>query len=379
MNYCKVIGLIILVAFSVSFGTAAVGQLAGSDRKADRGKGEYDGANWMGQIKNRSVRLSRLSIPGTHDSGTKGISPLVFGLRCQNTTITRQLTDGIRFFDIRLNDGNSFGKGVIDALSNPISAAKTGFSKESLFISHSLFSGGVTFGRVLKECEEFLSKHENEVILMSVKEEDCSGISPLFEEYLETYSELFLFTDTIPTLEQAQGKIVLFYRFNFIPSEKNRHRLARTGIRLGSLVDNNISYYKNRDGLFFYVEDFYRIHHTRDKITHVEATLNKAASAEVPPNAGRTDTKRDNPPSSNMDIFYITFTSIALNGMNTPYDYAWGGTLFKKKTDPAMNKWLKEYLLEGYGERRLGVILMDFYNHRKDNELVRLIVEQQIE
>jgi hypothetical protein len=69
-------------------------------------------ANWMKYVQNpETTKLSALTIPGTHDTGTfscePGSSP-----RCQEMPLAMQFGAGIRFIDIRLapatnNRGNS--------------------------------------------------------------------------------------------------------------------------------------------------------------------------------------------------------------------------------------------------------------------------------
>lgn len=52
-------------------------------------------------------RLSEMTIPGTHDSGTYtlGDGPVDSAAKCQTQSIAEQLNNGIRYLDIRLARG----------------------------------------------------------------------------------------------------------------------------------------------------------------------------------------------------------------------------------------------------------------------------------
>ncbi|WP_329107806.1 phosphatidylinositol-specific phospholipase C [Streptomyces sp. NBC_01439] len=144
--------------------------------------------DWMAGLGDSTV-LQRMTIPGTHDSGaTKG------GLyvACQNTSIAQQLDSGIRFLDVRCRvTGGSFA------------------------IHHAAFFQDLMFGDVLVACWNFLAAHPGETVLMRVKQE-YSGESDatfraVFDDYLDNrgWRPLFRISDTLPTLGQARGKVVL--------------------------------------------------------------------------------------------------------------------------------------------------------------------------
>ena len=61
----------------------------------------YTLTDWMSAV-NDSLKLSAISIPGTHDSGARYDPPLLSGTaKCQDLTIREQLNAGTRFLDIR--------------------------------------------------------------------------------------------------------------------------------------------------------------------------------------------------------------------------------------------------------------------------------------
>ena len=68
---------------------------------------QTDNSGWMASLQD-TVSVCRLSIPGTHDSGTAGVwFPMRHYARTQTMDLSRQWDAGIRFFDLRpkLEDG----------------------------------------------------------------------------------------------------------------------------------------------------------------------------------------------------------------------------------------------------------------------------------
>ena len=62
---------------------------------------QTDNAGWMSALPD-TVKVCRVSIPGTHDSGTAGVRfPMKHYARTQTLSISEQWDAGIRFFDIR--------------------------------------------------------------------------------------------------------------------------------------------------------------------------------------------------------------------------------------------------------------------------------------
>ncbi|MGW1520973.1 phosphatidylinositol-specific phospholipase C [Streptomyces sp. NPDC002287] len=144
--------------------------------------------DWMAGLAD-STALQRMTIPGTHDSGAR-----LGGLyvACQNTSIAEQLDSGIRFLDVRCRvTGGSFA------------------------IHHAAFYQDLMFGDVLVACAAFLSAHPSETVLMRVKQEysteSDATFRAVFDDYLDHrgWRPLFRIADTLPTLGQARGKVVL--------------------------------------------------------------------------------------------------------------------------------------------------------------------------
>jgi len=147
---------------------------------------------WMGALKG-SLKLSQLSIPGTHDSCALYGGDLV---ECQSWTIPEQLSAGVRYLDIRCR---------------PI---------ENVFtIHHGQVYQKINFGTVMNQCIAFLKENPTECIIMSIKDEHRDKsvtqdqFSAIFEKYRSKEPNFWYTSNRIPTLDQAKGKIVLIKRY----------------------------------------------------------------------------------------------------------------------------------------------------------------------
>ncbi|GAU79653.1 phosphatidylinositol-specific phospholipase C domain-containing protein [Fusibacter sp. 3D3] len=284
--------------------------------------------NWMANL-NGALKLSQLSIPGTHDSGTKlvqlpateyrplGIKIPNMGLaRCQNFSIRAQLYHGIRFLDIRLK-----------------------YVNHSLMLFHGPYSRcELSFRQVLDWCNHYLHDFKKETILMSVKAED-GEISDAFRMIMEKYTELFLKSKVIPTLDEARGKIVLFSRINY----------PDNGIQLYNGWEENTQFAISTKDYTFEIEDHFNINESiKDNLVQ-KNIINAAKDMEAA-------------------HYYLTFNSLAQLLENTPYLHSQG-----------LNKKLLLYLKQQGGDEKVGTILMDYYNNHGElgeNELVETIISR---
>jgi 1-phosphatidylinositol phosphodiesterase len=164
-----------------------------------------DLASWMDSVGG-DTKLSELSIPGTHDSASRYIDPrgrtdpgTSPRLTTQTDSIREQLDSGIRFLDIRV-----------------------GYTDNVFRLYHESVSLNLNFGPVRDICSGFLQSHPRETIIMSLKIEEMAPTSGndekgtfqgRFRQYVEESPKLWYLKNTIPTLRQARGKIVLFRRF----------------------------------------------------------------------------------------------------------------------------------------------------------------------
>lgn len=165
-------------------------------------------SDWMADLPD-SVRLSEISIPGTHDTLTEymnkvGLAFTSFAVAIEATDtqdmkLDEQLQKGIRFWDIRLTK-------VFNQFHG----------------HHGIIDLNVKFDTVLKEAVTFLTAHPEETILMRVNTEESPGVGGVFNKsdvalltdyFEENDAQRFLYVggDTInATLGDVRGKMVLF-------------------------------------------------------------------------------------------------------------------------------------------------------------------------
>lgn len=158
-------------------------------------------ADWMAELED-SLLLSEINLPGTHDSATNHIE-LGFFSRCQDLSVAEQLEGGFRYLDIRL-----------------------GAEEEKMKLMHSFTSAKKTvwpwsedllLEDVLAECYAFLEKHPTETVVFVVKQEYGEVPAAEFESLLCSYiiknPDYWYWGNTIPTLSEVRGKLVLMRRY----------------------------------------------------------------------------------------------------------------------------------------------------------------------
>jgi 1-phosphatidylinositol phosphodiesterase len=171
--------------------------------------------NWM-QCKSDNLLVSRLTLPGTHDSGAIGGGGLqgFCGVgadyaRAQDVGLRRQLDMGVRFLDIRF--------GAANWASNPRLQVFHGLCAMPIYADA---SGPVPSGwtTVMGDVLGFLNAHPSETVLLSVKDEDGShpwAFSNLMAQMVtRSGTSRWWLNDYLPTLAQSRGKIVLLRRFD---------------------------------------------------------------------------------------------------------------------------------------------------------------------
>ena len=203
-------------------------------------------ANWMEKLPD-SVRLNELTIPGTHDSATQFVTLAFFG-KCQAKSIPRQLDSGYRYLDIRLAVDDQQLK-----LMHGFVNCRTGFLPwaETLYLD-----------RVLTQCFDFLDRHPTETILFAVKQEHGKESTAEFQRALDKYTqqdpERWLLTDTIPTLGQARGKLVLLRRYEDTAGLGERAGIPLLWEGQGGSKDTSLNTVLEDNGSYLlYVQDRY--------------------------------------------------------------------------------------------------------------------------
>jgi len=264
-----------------------------------------DATNWMGAVSGKK-RVSELSIPGTHDSGALH-EPFPGSTKCQTLGIAQQLAIGVRFLDIRC-------RSVHNAFA----------------IYHGPVDQQLTFDSVLADCLGFLKAHGTETIIMSVKKEgeddqSTKSFEELFDAYAAQAPEKWWLKATIPTLEEARGKIILLQRFQAAKLPKG------IGAAPEDWKDNQG--FHIRGAAEIQVQDKYKLAEQQDKWPEVLAMLQTAAS-------GKPDT------------LYLNFTS----GYR-PRPIL--GIPDIREISNVVNPAVSHYF-EQTGPGRYGIIIMDF-------------------
>ena len=154
-------------------------------------------ADWMKDLDD-GMPLSSVVLPGTHDAATKNVQ-LAFFSKCQALTIAEQLEAGFRYLDIRLAANGDKLK-LMHGFTN---CTKSGWP----------WAATLLFDDVLSDCCAFLTAHPTETIVFAVKHEHGGETPEQFETLLSAYiaqnPDIWLLTDSIPTVGESRGKIVL--------------------------------------------------------------------------------------------------------------------------------------------------------------------------
>lgn len=287
--------------------------------------------SWMSHLSD-DLNLYDISIPGTHDSGTKEAD--MNSASCQNYTIEEQLNDGIRFLDVRID--------------------------EHLKVNHGGISCHLDFKTVLQWIDTFLTAHPSETIIMRLKEESGKiggDLNVFFKDPAnEKLVARFLRDTKLHKLGECRGKIVLLRDFDE-PGDN-----GPWGIHITPDWPDNGSGTFTSGGVKFYVEDrFYEFtdhHDTMEKKALIEESFKALSKSEY------------------KDYLFITFNSIGMRGITTPYMYAWGGSTCDRPMNPIMSGLIKDYF-EDNRPVRSGIIVLDYYdNHGYDDKdyLVQRII-----
>ncbi|PKF74763.1 phosphatidylinositol diacylglycerol-lyase [Chryseobacterium sp. PMSZPI] len=206
-----------------------------------------DMSSWMSGLQD-NISLSKISIPGTHDSGARIEIPSGSGTaKTQNLTIAEQLNAGVRFLDIRNRH-----------------------YYDSFMIHHGPIYQELTFDDVLKACYEFLDSHPTETIIMSVKEEYSStnttrSFEETFDYYVQKNPTKWDLGNNIPKLGDIRGKIRLLRRFPATTAK---------GIDATSWGDNTTFEINNPEARLK-VQDNYKVSDTSVKWNQILNVLNE--------------------------------------------------------------------------------------------------------
>uniref|UniRef100_A0A8C5MCS6 Phosphatidylinositol-specific phospholipase C X domain-containing protein n=1 Tax=Leptobrachium leishanense TaxID=445787 RepID=A0A8C5MCS6_9ANUR len=149
--------------------------------------------DWMASLPD-DLPLSSLAIPGTHDTMAFYGGSLA---ECQSWRLEDQYNAGIRFLDIRCRH-----------------------YQDNLPIFHGVSYQRTDFTQVLKDTVAFLTKYPTETVLMRVKEEyePYQNTRQFHQSVAEVVANIgdhwFVRRNSLPTLGEARGKIIILQQFS---------------------------------------------------------------------------------------------------------------------------------------------------------------------
>lgn len=293
-------------------GAVAAGSLAFMTPLQTAQADSIDPSNWMSNVPS-TTKLSQLSLPGTHETCARSAPDLITlgWVKCQTLSLPEQLTNGIRFIDIRCRH--------IDNI---------------FAIHHGAFYQYLTFGPNVRDvCISFLQAHPGECIVMSIKEEytpsnNTRSFEDTFDSYVQGTENSWYLGESIPTVNDVRGKIVLFRRFD-------ANRTPKGIIASPGWVDNATFQISNQQlPTYLFVQDNYNvptIFNIPEKEGHIQSLLDQALQD----------------PSNNWWNWYINFTS----------GTGWGAqpSTVAASINPHLSTALVPLIFN-----RIGTILMDF-------------------
>ena len=173
--------------------------------------GDREELNWMKSIPDTAL-LSEVNLPGTHDTGAMAVVQDMSGIldntsvtKCQKHYFEEQLATGVRSFDVRCNATSSSAT-VDDVMI---------IHGNSLIQCYDRYGNKLSLGNILYLSQQFLKAQPSETIVLLIKPDDGTheDLARTLKAYIEKNPNLFWQSDTIPTMRQARGKIVLLRRF----------------------------------------------------------------------------------------------------------------------------------------------------------------------
>lgn len=234
----------------------------------------FSRADWMGEFTkeydkkygpdaSRSLSITNLCIPGTHDSGTAYLEEnwtekVINAVRCQELTIEEQLERGIRYLDIRVKYVGDTFYIVHDGPMDPMDYICVTKDNPQVYL---------TLSAVLDSCRDFLAEHTEEFLIVSIKIANSSKeYSNALGAYLvKNYGQLFVNPESYmradgspsyPGMQDARGKIILLRRFATV------QKLGYDYTRWGSVdPDSDGCFYLPSDGVtnsYAMIQDMFR-------------------------------------------------------------------------------------------------------------------------
>ena len=214
---------------------------------------DLDRQSWMASLPGRAPLLS-LSIPGTHDAGTKGFS---WNAECQRYSIKDQLSLGVRAFDLR-----------------------PGLNGNNLVIYHGTSThGSESLNSIFDTYDSFLAAHPGEFLIVFLKNElNGSNWGEKVKQVLDAHSARMLELTPYLTVEQMRGKVLVLSRDSWGDTSYG-------AVKVGGWQDNT-TFDMSYRGLFgdelpCRIQDIYNVassNNLNQKKADIESLLNDAMS-----------------------------------------------------------------------------------------------------
>jgi 1-phosphatidylinositol phosphodiesterase len=214
-----------------SSGTAAAGSASPAPAATKVSEGlipasQANPATWMSQSVSKSTSLANLTLPGTHDSAATDNLGLPGSADAQKMSLKEQLNSGVRFLDLRFK----LEPATHDRLGRQL-------TPEHLQVYHGIARQPLSAEEALKTTSDFLRDHPGEAVVVSIKNEGATGgaddarfqgaveglMSKLDAQHAPagtidrnagaTGSLFYQDKNKVPTLGEAQGKMVLVRRY----------------------------------------------------------------------------------------------------------------------------------------------------------------------
>lgn len=225
--------------------------------------------NWMATLPSK-VKFNMLTLPGSHDSATYGVSNSMS--QTQSLTIAEQLAAGVRAFDLRPRYNAS---------------SESDITLENLEIYHGMVSTGVKWKDAMDVIIQFLNDNPTETVFVNLQKENASGrtdYSSTWRTSIRTYlynnrSNVLQQITTTTTLADCRGKVVVVSH-NPYGAEGNYYGTVYGGLTASwgddATFTTTINYTNSATICSATISDNYGATNTSDKQGYIKTNLDAA-------------------------------------------------------------------------------------------------------
>ena len=321
---------VLIFAISLSSFSACVGNSKKAAEMSMREGNVTLQPEWMKSLHD-TLPVCKISIPGTHDSGTTKGGPM---LKTQSSDISSQLQQGIRAFDIRLQKKDN---------------------KLGIYHSHA-FQDIYWEDDVLPAFLHFLQEHPTETLIVSLKKEggELQDYASLLSASLsEVAYQPYFVTDFFAelTLKDCRGKILFLHRDRAMEEYPGA---ACLGWKDNATCELTLRNKRGMDG-FVLLQDEYQYESGSSEETKkkIEACIRNFENISSEPTSSRR-----------WGISFVSATGLPLG---TPLGFA-----------NQINKPVADYLKK-VGKRSFGIVFIDFVNDQEGDKLVKCLINSNFD